>query len=121
MSSGCYVNFINADVNTILVIILNIIAHFPKGTMERALPWQCGVMVIVSSSHARDALTSKLFKNIDEMLLCFYYEKSPKKSHELVDVVTDLKEIYEFTDGGDLPIRSQVSRWIMQSIVKNSR
>ncbi len=48
------------------------------------------------------------------MLLRLYYlyEKSPKKSRELEDIVSDLKEVYEFPDGGNMPIRSQGSRWI---------
>jgi hypothetical protein len=95
---------------------LNITTPFPKGTMERALPWLFWMWCYIHRLElaCKDALTSQLFKNIDEMLLRLYYlyEKSPKKSRELVDVVTDLKEVYEFTDGGDLPIRSRGSRWI---------
>ena len=48
------------------------------------------------------------------MLLRLYYlySKSPKKLRELTDVVSDLKEVFEFPEGGDAPIRSQGSRWI---------
>ena len=48
------------------------------------------------------------------MLLRLYYvyEKSPKKSREQSDIVTDLKEVFEFKEGGDRPVRSQGSRWI---------
>ena len=63
---------------------------------------------------SKNALTSSLFSGIDEMLLrLFYlYEKSPKKTRELEEVVKDLKEVYEFPIGGNKPVRSQGSRWI---------
>ena len=48
------------------------------------------------------------------MLLRLYYlyEKSPKKCCELTDIISDLKEVFEFTESGDLPVQSQGSRWI---------
>ena len=48
------------------------------------------------------------------MLLRLYYlyEKSPKKTRELVAIVDDLKEVFEFPKAGNVPIRSQGSRWI---------
>ena len=48
------------------------------------------------------------------MLLRLYYlyQKSPKKCRKLADVVTDLKEIFEFPDGGNLPVRAHGTRWI---------
>ena len=59
-------------------------------------------------------MSSKLFNDVQEMLLrLFYlYEKSAKKSRELVDIVDDLKETFDFSKGGDLPVRAQGSRWI---------
>jgi hypothetical protein len=62
----------------------------------------------------KDALSSQLFKDIDDMLLRLYYlySKSPKKSRELSDIVEDLSEVFEFPKGGNMPIRSQGSRWI---------
>ena len=62
----------------------------------------------------KDAFTSSLFSNIDEMLLRLYflYEKSPKKCHELLDIVEDLKDVFEFPKGGNLPVRAHGSRWI---------
>jgi len=41
----------------------------------------------------KDIFSSQLFNNIAEMLLRLYYlySKSPKKSHELADIVEDLK------------------------------
>jgi len=48
------------------------------------------------------------------MLLRLYYlyEKSPKKCRELSDLVNDLKEVFEFPEGGNLPVRAHGSRWI---------
>ena len=48
------------------------------------------------------------------MLLRFYYlySKSPKKFRELSDIVDDLKDVFEFPKGGNLPVRCQGSRWI---------
>ena len=48
------------------------------------------------------------------MLLRLYYlyKKSPKKTRELVAIVDDLKEVFEFPKAGNVPIRSQGSRWI---------
>jgi len=62
----------------------------------------------------KDSLCSNLFNDIDEMLLKLYYlyERSPKKCRELADIVNDLKEVYEFPESGNLPIRAQGSRWI---------
>jgi hypothetical protein len=59
----------------------------------------------------KDALTSNLFRDIDEMLLRLYYvyEKSPKKCHELSDLIDDL---FEYPEGGNLPVRAHGSRWI---------
>ncbi len=59
-------------------------------------------------------MSSRLFKDIDEMLLRLYYlyAKSPKKSRELAGIVADLKEVFELPKGGDKPIRAQGSRWI---------
>lgn len=48
------------------------------------------------------------------MLLRLYYlyEKFPKKCRELLDIVTDFKEVFEFPSNGDRPVRAQGSRWI---------
>ena len=48
------------------------------------------------------------------MLLCLYYvyEKSAKKSNELAGVVEELRDVFEFSGGGNLPIRLHDTRWI---------
>ena len=60
----------------------------------------------------RDALPC--VPNIAEMLLRLYYlySKSPKKSRELADIVGDLKDVFEFPKGSNIPKRCQGSRWI---------
>ena len=87
-----------------------------KGTMQRELPWLFWAWCYAHRLElaCKDSFTSEVFKNINEMLLRLYYlySKSPKKLRELTDVVSDLKEVFEFPEGGDAPIRSQGSRWI---------
>ena len=63
---------------------------------------------------SKNAFSSSLFKCIEEMLLGIYYlyEKSPKKIQELVDVVQDLKGVFELPSGGNIPVRAHGSRWI---------
>ena len=87
-----------------------------RGIMQNAHPW-----LVWSWCYAhrlelacKNALTSKLFKDIEEMLLRLYYlyEKSPKKTRELGEIVEDLKEVFELPRGGNKPVRSQGTRWI---------
>ena len=87
-----------------------------RGTMERALPWLFWAWCYAHHLElaSKNGLTSKLFKELEEMLLRLYYlyEKSPKKTRELASVVEELKEVFEFPKAGNVPIRSQGSRWI---------
>ena len=48
------------------------------------------------------------------MLLRLYYlhEKSAKKVRQLREIVEDLKEGYDYSEGGCIPVRLQGSRWI---------
>ena len=63
---------------------------------------------------SKNGLTSPLFKSVEDMLLRLYYmyHKSPKKTRELLSVVEDLKEVFQFPKAGNIPIRSEGSRWI---------
>ena len=86
-----------------------------KGILQTACPW---IVWAWCYSHrlelaCKDAFKSKLFHNIQEMLLrLFYiYEKSPKKTRELQEIVVDLKEVFDLPSGGSIPLRSQGSRW----------
>ena len=87
-----------------------------KGIMQRALPWLFWAWCYAHRLElaCKDSFSSILFNEIQDVLLRLYYlyEKSPKKSRELVDIVTDLQETFGFPKGGDLPMRSQGSRWI---------
>ena len=86
------------------------------GKMKKELPWiywaWCYAHRLELAS--KDALSSNLFRDLTEMLLRLYYlySKSPKKCREIGDIVEDLKGVFEFPKGGNLPIRSQGSRWI---------
>ena len=72
------------------------------------------VMVLCLELACKYAFTSKLFKSIDEMLLCLFYlyEKLPKKARELKEVVKELQIVFEFPKSGNKPVRCQGSRWI---------
>ena len=79
-----------------------------KGLLQSAHPW-----LVWSWCYAhrlelacKNALTSKFFKHTDEMLLRLYYlyEKSSKKTRELIEIVEDLKEVYELPKGGNIPV-----------------
>ena len=87
-----------------------------KGIMQRALPWLFWAWCYAHRLElaCKDSFSSLLFKEIQDVLLRLYYlyEKSPKKSRALVDIVTDLQETFGFPKGGDLPIHSQGSCWI---------
>ncbi len=88
------------------------IAHH-KSIRERfqSLPW------MFWSSHrlelaSKNGLTSRLFKAIEEMLPLQYhlYKKSPIR--KLSAIVEELKERYGLPESGNIPIRSEGSRWI---------
>ena len=86
------------------------------GKLQQVCPWIFWAWCFAHRLKlaCKDALSSQLFKDLDDMLLRLYflYSKSPKKSRELSDIIEDLKEVFEFPKGGSLPIRSQGSRWI---------
>lgn len=87
-----------------------------KGKIQKELPWIFWAWCYAHRLElaCKDALSSPLFKDIVEMLLRLYYlySKSPKKSRELPDIVENLKEVFDFPKGGNVPVRSQGSRWI---------
>ena len=87
-----------------------------KGKMHRELPWLFWAWCYAHRLElaSKDSFSSGLFTSISDMLLRLYYlySKSPKKIRELTDIISDLREVYEFGKGGDVPIRSHGSRWI---------
>lgn len=58
--------------------------------------------------------SSRLFSDIDEMLLRLYYlyKKSSKKCCELSNLMGDLGEVFRFPEGGNLPVRAHGKSWI---------
>ena len=86
------------------------------GKLQAALPWLFWAWCYAHRLElvCKNAFSSRLFSDIDEMLLRLYYlyEKSPKKCRELSDLIGDLKEVFEFPEGGILPVRAHGSRWI---------
>ena len=87
-----------------------------KGIMQRALPWLHWSWCYAHRLElaCKDAFSSPLYSLLQEMLLRLYYiyEKSPKKSRELDCIVENLKEVFDLPKGGNLPVRSQGTRWI---------
>ena len=87
-----------------------------KGMIQRCLPWLYWSWCYAHRLElaCKDAFSSNLYSHIEEMLLRLYYvyEKSPKKSKVLNNIVDDLKEVFHLPKGGNLPVRSQGTRWI---------
>ena len=88
-----------------------------RGIMQSAHPWLVWVWCYTHCAKlaCKNALTSsKLFKDIEEMLLRLYYryDKSLKKTQELGEILKDLKEVFELPKSGILPVWSQGLRWI---------
>lgn len=75
-----------------------------------ALPWlYCYVHWLELT--CKNVFSTHLFLDIDDMLLRLYYVYE-KKCCELPDLTYDLKEVIEFPDGGNLPMRAHGSHWI---------
>ena len=55
---------------------------------------------------SKNGLTSSLFKEVEELLLRLYYlyKKSPKRTRELASIVEDLKDAFNFSGSGNVPI-----------------
>ena len=62
----------------------------------------------------KNSFVSPLCNAVLEMLLRLYllYQKSPKRSSELMEIADDLREMFELPKGGDLTVRSCGTRWI---------
>ena len=93
---------------------VNIAAAGLKGLVEGELQWVFWMWCLVHRQELalNDALKGTVFDLIDEMLVRLYYvyEKSPKKCHELEEVVADLRQCVEFDDAGVRPLRASGSR-----------
>ena len=87
-----------------------------KGKLQKKLSW---IYWLWCCAHrlellCKDSLSSQLFHDLTEMLLKLYYlySKLPKKCRELADIVENLKDVFEFPSGCNLPVRSHGSQWI---------
>ena len=94
----------------------NIAAAGLKGLVEGRLSWVFWMWCLAHRLElaVKDALKATAFASIDDLLLRLYYlyEKSPKKCRELEDIITDLKECFNFDDAGVKPVRASGSRWV---------
>ena len=63
---------------------------------------------------SKSGLTSQLFKvnGRNDAALVLLVQETPKKTQELMVIVEDLKEIFQFPDSDNIPIHSEGSRWI---------
>ena len=87
-----------------------------RGKLQAALPWLYWAWCYAHRLElaCKDAFSSHLFHDIDDMLLRLYYiyKKTHRKCREHSDLIDDLKEVFEFPEGGNLPVRAHGSRWI---------
>ena len=100
-----------------------------RGYLEETVP--C-VVVFWCLAHRlelalKDALNGTLFAAIDEMLLRVYYlyKNSPKKCHELEEVIANLRECLESDDlpneGGSRPLRACGTRFVCHKVAAIGR
>ena len=100
-----------------------------KSYLQGDIPW---LMVSWCLAHrlelsVKDALKGTFFKEIDELLLQVYYvyEKSPKKCHELKEIVDNLKQCLTDTEmpkqGGTRPLRACGTRFVAHKVAALGR
>lgn len=69
-----------------------------RGKLHAAMPWLCWAWCYAHCLElaCKDASSSHLLSDPLEILMRLYYlyQKLPKKSRELLDIVTDLKEVF---------------------------
>lgn len=87
-----------------------------RGKLCKELPWLYWMWCYAHRLElaCKDACTSQLCKDLQDVLLRLHYlyAKSQKKCRELLDIVDDLKEVWELSAGRSIPVRSQGSHWI---------
>ena len=91
-----------------------------KGKVQSNIPWVYWMWCLAHRLElaVKDALQGTVFDIIDELLLRLYYiyEKSPKKSRELEDIIADLQGCFSFDDSGVRPVRASGTRWISHKV-----
>ena len=97
--------------------------------LEESVPW---VIVFWCLAHRleltlKDALKSTLFSAVDELLLRVYYlyKNSPKKCHELDEVIAALRLCLEPgelpNEGSNRPLRACRTRFVSHKVAGISR
>lgn len=85
-----------------------------KGIVENKMEWIFWMWCLAHQLELaiKDGLSNTSFSVIDELLLRLYYiyENSPKKCRELAEIANDLRQFFEFDDGGLRPVRASSSR-----------
>ena len=100
-----------------------------KGILTREVPW---IFMFWCLAHrlelsVQDALKSTFFGTIDDVLLRLYYiyNKSPKKCHQLEDIIVELKSCLEPSEmpiqGGSRPLRACGTRFITHKVAALER
>ena len=88
--------------------------------MEKNIPWVYWMWCLAHRLElaVKDALRGTAFDLIDEMLLRLYYiyDKSPRKSRELEDIIADLRGCLSFDDAGVRPLRASGTRWVTHKV-----
>ena len=92
------------------------------------MPW----IVFLCFAHSlelaqKDTLSKTFFTTVDDLLFRIYYlyEKSPKKCHELNEVVAELKQCLEPghlpAEGGNRPLRACGTRFVAHKVAALER
>ena len=111
---------------------VNLAANGLRGYLEQSVLWVVSFWCLTHRLELslKDALTStNLHATIDDMLMCAYYlyEKSPKKCHELDEVVASLRQCLEEDEmpsahsRGNRPLRACGTRFVSHKVAAINR
>ena len=91
-----------------------------KRKVQESIPWVYWMWCLAHRLElaVKDALQDTAFNFIDEMLLRLYYiyEKSPRKSRELEEIIGDLRGCLTFDDTGVRPVQASGTRWVSHKV-----
>lgn len=81
------------------------------GKLQAALPWLHWAWCYAHwlELACKDAFSSHLFHDIDDMHAVKIVRESPRKCCETSDLINDLKEVFKFPKGGNLPVQAHGS------------
>ena len=108
---------------------VNMGANGLRGHLEESVPWVIAFWCLAHRLELalKDALKGTLFSAVDEMLLRVYYlyKNSPKKCHELDEVIAALRLCLEPGDlpdeGGSRPLRACGTRFVSHKVAAIGR